>query len=1069
MRLQRWTLLAAVGMMAWQALVECVPATAQSQGAIAAPPHVYVKEFKSADGSGAELNQFVRQYFKLSLRNVDGIEIAADSEAVPCGEDPSVGATSKVQIGSSPAQSAARSGSSPAQWAAQNADRSAPTSPVLSVGAFYSVRGTIDEHGDESEGKQGKSNISLAYELVRTKGCVSKVFFRGRKTFALSDTLQNLADATGDVSLELSDDVTARVTVRVAGIDVKGDPSGSYRAVDLLTRFSQQRIADAKDLRLWSDASKGEPKFVLRAKVTFRPGAKSTVFPYIQFFANDQPIASVDFGKPVPANADALIPAYLEAAGMAVKNLSDLSYAQFTGLADLSTRPPDVLVRNASELLCADAHASKGCVSDPRGALIILDQLFQKSGSIDRREPLVLEGRARFQSGEFRAAGQAYDEVLSTSPQLVGKERLKLLQSAGDSWYEAKDYTTAAERYRTYIGISDGGELAGSQDAAQIAIKLVHSLSQAGQPFDALTVVVENLQKLHGLQTPLATQQYAAMAKELPRVVDGVGLPDLVKAEVLVESSLKFDGPLLASGLDHIGQSYDGQGRYDEAAAVYRKAIALDPQAADAVFRLGLALDHAGRPNEAAAEYRKIIVFNSNDAIVHNNLGVALAETGDREGAIREYRRAVELQPSYSVAEFNLAWSLWSEGKLDEAEKVYRDLIVQLPTEFAASFNLWSLYRQKTDHDKADAVYQDVQQRAPSSDQYAVWMTAIMSEDREEFEQASMSYKNLAAQHPENPEFVREWSLMDVKEGIKRGDNKLVADSVSRLENEIKRNPSFELYYGLGWIYEVTPSVRNLDKSEQMYQLALRLRPDDQIASANLTGVKMLRGKFSEVIEEERKALERNPADVEAMENLGYSQYMTGDVSEASETFQAALKSAPSAPDLRLSYAEVLFARGEFGRVHEECQKAREYMQKPDLAEGTWTWMSDDKNETEESGHNYHVVYYFTLQQKSAAIELYDAMTYLTEGNISVAFQIYERIPKILQKNAADSDIARKAINDLYKMKKQTGRVAGELGLGFLYEMIEEKDRAAKHWSLYLVSGDDAMGIQEARRHLDRR
>jgi hypothetical protein len=75
----------------------------------------------------------------------------------------------------------------------------------------------------------------------------------------------------------VSDDVAAKVAVKVDPIEATGDPNGSYRASELMTRFARQSVADARALRLWDDTSKGHPVYTLSGKVQFSGNKKSAV------------------------------------------------------------------------------------------------------------------------------------------------------------------------------------------------------------------------------------------------------------------------------------------------------------------------------------------------------------------------------------------------------------------------------------------------------------------------------------------------------------------------------------------------------------------------------------------------------------------------------------------------------------------------------------------------------------------------------------------------------------------------------------------------------------------------
>jgi Tfp pilus assembly protein PilF len=83
--------------------------------------------------------------------------------------------------------------------------------------------------------------------------------------------------------------------------------------------------------------------------------------------------------------------------------------------------------------------------------------------------------------------------------------------------------------------------------------------------------------------------------------------------------------------------------RQEEQEITARKAIAMNPDYAEAYYNLGTTLDDKGLLDEAIAEFRKAIALKPDDAEAHTNFGAALYHKGLLEQAIAEYRRCHEL------------------------------------------------------------------------------------------------------------------------------------------------------------------------------------------------------------------------------------------------------------------------------------------------------------------------------------------------------------------------------------------------------------------------------------------
>ena len=127
------------------------------------------------------------------------------------------------------------------------------------------------------------------------------------------------------------------------------------------------------------------------------------------------------------------------------------------------------------------------------------------------------------------------------------------------------------------------------------------------------------------------------------------------------------------------------QGRADEAAAEYRRALELDPDYDIAQFGWAVALARQKRYREAADHYRAALRINPAYAEAWNNLGLALEDAREAEKC---YRQAVGLRPEYTEARNNLALALTSQGRLEEAAAELREAIRRDPESEGSHRNL---------------------------------------------------------------------------------------------------------------------------------------------------------------------------------------------------------------------------------------------------------------------------------------------------------------------------------------------------------------------------------------------
>jgi tetratricopeptide (TPR) repeat protein len=95
----------------------------------------------------------------------------------------------------------------------------------------------------------------------------------------------------------------------------------------------------------------------------------------------------------------------------------------------------------------------------------------------------------------------------------------------------------------------------------------------------------------------------------------------------------------------NLGLIHQTAGRSDSAAAAYRSALESDPRFVPALFNLAVLVTKPN-PNEAIALYRKVIEIEPGRASAHLNLGFLLKQTGKGAEGDEELRKAVALDPT---------------------------------------------------------------------------------------------------------------------------------------------------------------------------------------------------------------------------------------------------------------------------------------------------------------------------------------------------------------------------------------------------------------------------------------
>jgi tetratricopeptide (TPR) repeat protein len=163
--------------------------------------------------------------------------------------------------------------------------------------------------------------------------------------------------------------------------------------------------------------------------------------------------------------------------------------------------------------------------------------------------------------------------------------------------------------------------------------------------------------------------------------------------------------PGFAVAHNNLGTALRGLGRFDEAVASHRRAIAIRPEYAVAHRNLGDAWLGLGQPDEATASYRRALELDPDCAETHNNLGNAAYLLQRLDAAVANYRRAVEINPGYAEAHSNLGNALRVIGALEESAASCRRALEIRPDFAEAHNNLGNALRDLEDLQAAAQSY----------------------------------------------------------------------------------------------------------------------------------------------------------------------------------------------------------------------------------------------------------------------------------------------------------------------------------------------------------------------------
>jgi tetratricopeptide (TPR) repeat protein len=203
----------------------------------------------------------------------------------------------------------------------------------------------------------------------------------------------------------------------------------------------------------------------------------------------------------------------------------------------------------------------------------------------------------------------------------------------------------------------------------------------------------------------------------LTLVKAGKGEEAVARARALASASPGDPSRLFTLGLALAEQDVD------EATAVFRRVLEIDPRHTLARYNLALVLKRMDRLAEAAAELRRSIALEPR-AEAHYALGVIEWHRGDLDDAAASMRAATELQPRYGEAYATLGAVLRDTRNWRAAAAALRRAIELRPDLWSARHTLARVLEQSGDSDGARremAEAERVRQQAALEHEALVW------------------------------------------------------------------------------------------------------------------------------------------------------------------------------------------------------------------------------------------------------------------------------------------------------------------------------------------------------------
>ncbi len=257
---------------------------------------------------------------------------------------------------------------------------------------------------------------------------------------------------------------------------------------------------------------------------------------------------------------------------------------------------------------------------DPADAA--LDEALSKTPGDE--ELLALRGSLRHLQRRFQAAAEDFEAALAKQPNEANWHN-----ALGKSLNNLQQTAAAESAFRRSLEIEPGN--------AETWHNLAFALRAQGRNHQAADAFSEALQ---------IKPEYVSAWHNAGLVYLAMDDPGQALAAFLKAQTLAADRPRLAT---HIGVALHNLGRYEDAVATYRKALAGEPEA-ETQNNLAVSLQELGRDDEALAAYREAAGLAPDDQQIQIKIADLLIGMGQPDQAIDIARKCLARTPGQTGA-----------------------------------------------------------------------------------------------------------------------------------------------------------------------------------------------------------------------------------------------------------------------------------------------------------------------------------------------------------------------------------------------------------------------------------
>ena len=353
--------------------------------------------------------------------------------------------------------------------------------------------------------------------------------------------------------------------------------------------------------------------------------------------------------------------------------------------------------------------------------------------------------------------------------------------------------------------------------------------------------------------------------ERLNRAIRAFRVNDLEVAERLT-ADLLDDFPDIAAGHVLLGTIYSRQKRYAPAIERFEHAIVLDPKNAEALNNLAVIYRQTGDPERAIELVRRAIELEPRNGEMFYNLGNIHKDRGDLDEAIEAYERSIDADPSLAAAYNNLGTLYDAQDRHEEAMAAFERGLEHDPNHPTLNYNLGNTYQAVERLHDARRSYEAARKAHPGWND-AINNLGIVMERLGELEEAEEVFNDLLELEPDNYTARNNLGTVLARSGR-------IDEAIRAFRTALDQAPQYaRAATNLAQIVE-----RGSDPAAARRTLTRMLDqdPDNVRLQRSLAGVYTRSNMHDQAAQMWEKIVAGDSADLDAMRELGLSQYRSG-------------------------------------------------------------------------------------------------------------------------------------------------------------------------------------------------